>query len=611
MKLLNVKTLQIEEFLENRLPAYAVLSHTWGQDEVSFRDIRRIKVAKKRAGFAKIAYTCTQAQEDGLAYAWVDTCCIDKSSSAELQEAINSMYRWYAKADICYAYLADFRWTSFTSPNTPDETLGSSAWFGRGWTLQELIAPKEVKFYDVTWTAVGRRSTTLGVLKSITKIDASVLNHTRALSSVSIAKRMSWAAYRQTSRPEDIAYCLLGIFEVNIPMLYGEGSRSFIRLQEEILRTSNDHSLLAWGIKAARKTGTLLAESPTDFAECHEIACWGRPGEYELTNRGMRVRLPILRSEHRFPEPQSSQYDRAEYLGILNCRFEDDLSDSTLALRLQKDLEHGVFNIYSGVDVASSMPGCSRLAYIKSDRIPPEPPEIVEVTRVPERSEVPIKFTFQIHPDASYNHESPVVAEEYYPITSWNAKRNVMRPSFDSLGVRSLDRGSSTFLYRDGHRGAALLHSWRSGRHFAIAFGIDIVARANLEECEGALDQKVRLIPVIGISVTGEGRPYVRQADESKVETNTLPEESRKPSTGTEHDSLVHACSRLQRCEHRYGRCPHQSQSGCRDTPSIARHSWAVDSGVEEIVASIWQNKVMGEFVLAVEVHLSCRFEMQ
>src|SRR5271155_2971591 len=138
MRLLNSKTLKLEEFPESEIPKYAILSHTWGKDEISFQDMQTGSAGKK-AGYTKIKFSSAQALDDGLDYFWVDTCCIDKSSSAELSEAINSMYRWYQNAQICYAYLADV--IVAEKPRGRGSAFERSRWFTRGWTLQELIAP--------------------------------------------------------------------------------------------------------------------------------------------------------------------------------------------------------------------------------------------------------------------------------------------------------------------------------------------------------------------------------------------------------------------------------------------------------------------------------------
>lgn len=170
----------------------------------------------------------------------MDTCCIDKSSSAELSEAINSMYTLYKKSYLCIVYLDDVdgAWWDFE--------LKYSRWFTRGWTLQELIAPRVLLFFDKHWKFIKTKDSIATLLAEITGIDTKVLR-TGDTKGISVAAKMSWAAKRTTTRPEDLAYSLMGIFDVNMPTIYGEGDKAFIRLQEEIMKKSNDQSLFAWG----------------------------------------------------------------------------------------------------------------------------------------------------------------------------------------------------------------------------------------------------------------------------------------------------------------------------------------------------------------------------
>ena len=208
MRLLNTSTGLFEEFIGTNIPPYAILSHTWGEEEVSFKDMTTDPSYRSKKGYTKIAMTCQLANADGLQYAWVDTCCIDKTSSAELSEAINSMFHWYGRAEKCYAYLADLDDLSFTPAGR--DKLADCRWFTRGWTLQELIAPAEVHFFDRHWKMQFQKSEAVETLNSITGIDRGVLIHSKSLLSISVAQRMSWASRRVTTRVEDEAYCLLG-----------------------------------------------------------------------------------------------------------------------------------------------------------------------------------------------------------------------------------------------------------------------------------------------------------------------------------------------------------------------------------------------------------------
>ena len=161
MRLINVRTWRLEEFPGTDIPQYAVLSHTWDTEEVSFQDMRGWLI-QFRKRFAKIRATCQQAMKDNIDYVWVDTCCIDKSSSAELTEAINSMFAYYRNAVVCYVLLSDLNPSIETNTGLPQ-----CRWFTRGWTLQELIAPPEVRFYDSAWKF---RGTTIDLLKAISRI---------------------------------------------------------------------------------------------------------------------------------------------------------------------------------------------------------------------------------------------------------------------------------------------------------------------------------------------------------------------------------------------------------------------------------------------------------
>ncbi|KAI1155689.1 heterokaryon incompatibility protein-domain-containing protein [Nemania diffusa] len=258
MRLINTKSLELKEFLGDptnpRFPRYAILSHTWEEEEVTFQDIQNIDVAKKKAGFAKIAKCSEIALDEGLSWAWVDTCCIDKTSSAELTEAINSMFKWYESSTICYAYLSDI-----IRNTKSDAESGSgvakccdwreSKWFTRGWTLQELIAPFEVIVYDGEWKQLGTKRLLAKELEKKTGIPEAVLLDPSVRRKKSIAARMLWAKGRQTTRIEDTAYSLLGLFDIsNMPLVYGEGKKSLLRLHQNIMNTHQDDTIFLGGL---------------------------------------------------------------------------------------------------------------------------------------------------------------------------------------------------------------------------------------------------------------------------------------------------------------------------------------------------------------------------
>ncbi|KAI1773186.1 heterokaryon incompatibility protein-domain-containing protein [Hypoxylon cercidicola] len=296
MKLINCSELKLEEFFGSDIPPYAILSHTWEKEEVTYQDfIGHAGDRTKLEGWNKIERTIALAMADGHAYCWIDTCCIDKRSSAELTEAINSMFKWYLESQICYVYLCDF-------DRSIPETLPDCRWFGRGWTLQELIAPSKHRFYDKSWNFYGDKIALHTEISKITGVDDTVLSAGDSfdndietyLFTLPVCKRMSWAAKRSTKREEDIAYSLLGIFGVNMPMLYGEGGeKAFMRLQEQIIKDNNDLTILAW---EDAKCDKILARSPVSFVNGGKIQSNQSQRynpEFQLTNKGLRINVRL------------------------------------------------------------------------------------------------------------------------------------------------------------------------------------------------------------------------------------------------------------------------------------------------------------------------------
>ena len=249
MRLLKLKDdgeFSLVEFVGDNIPRYAILSHTWGADdeEITYKDLVE-GTGKDKAGYEKIRFCGKQAANDGLQYSWVDTCCIDKLSSTELLEAINSMFRWYHNATKCYVHLSDVSICG-SIENEPSSqwtwkpAFQHSRWFTRGWTLQELIAPKSVEFYSAEGERLGDRNSLMQEIHEITGITVQALQG-RPLSRFSVDERMSWAAKRETKREEDAAYSLLGIFDIHMPLIYGEGRKKALnRLQKEIKESLQD-----------------------------------------------------------------------------------------------------------------------------------------------------------------------------------------------------------------------------------------------------------------------------------------------------------------------------------------------------------------------------------
>jgi hypothetical protein len=223
-------------------PQYAILSHTWETKEVTFKDLVD-GTGKDKAGYRKIQFCGEQARRDGLQYFWVDTCCIDKSNSTELAKAINSMFRWYRNAAKCYVYLSDVstrkrKASNRSSGYTWESAFQGSRWFTRGWTLQELLAPRSVEFFSQEGKRLGDKRTLERQVYERTGIAVSALQGT-PLSRFGVHERLSWAENRQTTCEEDEAYSLLGIFNVYMPLIYGEGKEHALqRLREEIDKPS-------------------------------------------------------------------------------------------------------------------------------------------------------------------------------------------------------------------------------------------------------------------------------------------------------------------------------------------------------------------------------------
>ncbi|KAI1130612.1 heterokaryon incompatibility protein-domain-containing protein [Nemania abortiva] len=355
MRLLNAKSRQIHNFTSSEdINEFAILSHTWGAGEVTLQDWESLPTAdlELKEGYRKINYCCKQALEDGYEWVWIDTCCIDKSSSAELSEAVNSMFQWYQDAAICYAHLTDVQ--DDTSEDSLLTALSRSRWFTRGWTLQELLASSDIVFYSENWKKLTTKLNSVETLSTITGIEKEYLEGA-PLEAASAAKKMSWAASRETTRIEDIAYCLLGIFDVNMPLIYGEGKKAFKRLQEEIMKAHpEDHTLFAWGdvvekmtdipyvitdkakaaemdeipweaSKVTQPPSGLLAESPADFKDSGGFMTSSIATKfYKHAPRGVITSLPQIQDKNirlhlpvQFNRYQSIYYWKQPQIAIL------------------------------------------------------------------------------------------------------------------------------------------------------------------------------------------------------------------------------------------------------------------------------------------------------
>jgi hypothetical protein len=452
MRLINASspTLDVEEFLiGSQIPPYAILSHTWDQEEVTLDDMQDLRLAKRKKGLNKIEAACRLAKEDGLQYVWVDTCCIDKTSSAELSEAINSMYRWYQRAAICYVYLADL----IPSTNFHDQ-LPSCRWFKRGWTLQELLAPQKIDFFDADWNFKGvkhaatQRSTRLGsvdlgdLVSSITGVDQRILRDSSKLSTVSIAKRMSWAVSRQTTRTEDMAYCLLGIFDVNMPLLYGEEDKAFMRLQQTILQTSNDLSIFAWRAPLPAEMAHnsehgreeycgILANSISYFETCGNVTMpsfVNVDDEYSVTNKGIRMDV-VLESRTHQTHSSSGPTTTTIYILNLGCHYGD-----------QEENPIGIFLRKIGASLFVRCRPTYRAVFRKEGEQQERPQLISILTRLPG----PIDSLIISHRTVAVQIRLPKTMRvaKCYPQSHWDGQDQVFfsttRPGYGGWGMAEL-----------------------------------------------------------------------------------------------------------------------------------------------------------------------------
>ncbi|KAK4498425.1 hypothetical protein PRZ48_011083 [Zasmidium cellare] len=348
MRLLNVDDLGFHEVPSHGpFPGYAILSHTWIQpsdEEVTYQDLLTLEPAslRQKTGWRKIQHTIDQARDDGLAYAWIDTCCINKLDPTELTEAINCMFNWYSMCAYCYVYLSDVKIPN-EAPEDLYRCLYTSKWFKRGWTLQELIAPHSRSIYDEAWNLITTRTDSALLLSDITKVDMKLLEYVNTregsphgvgmarLEQYSLAQRMSWAAGRQTSRSEDRAYSLLGLFNIVMPLHYGEGlENAFKRLQQEIIKQSADQSILAWEwppreiwSNAPESQLPFLAPSPDCFRSRGEAMPSSKRGNspYAINNVGLEIDAFLVR----FKEAESR---RNIYFG-----YQDQLISDQILMR--------------------------------------------------------------------------------------------------------------------------------------------------------------------------------------------------------------------------------------------------------------------------------------
>ncbi|TBU44651.1 hypothetical protein BD309DRAFT_778214 [Dichomitus squalens] len=483
MRLLDTRTGEFFWVDDPRTVRYAILSHVWsttqGGIEQTYDDVRHIHEQCSKADpdehairkklSPKIRRFCETALNDGFELGWADSCCIDKSSSTELSESISSMHSWYRYAGVCYAFLQDVDKSAGDHDLEHWEQFRSSKWFTRGWTLQELLAPSVVLFLSNSWDVIGSKHTLASIVSEVTRIDRAVLTFERPLDKVSVARRMSWAAARKTTREEDRAYSLMGIFGVNITVSYGEGRYSFIRLQEEILKHIPDQTIFAWGsfLTSHRFSFTriedrpdgpsdpsdssisitspekqyLLASSPKDFEQSSELNSLSREVFAERVgmspDEGYRVFTTTAYGIHEhFPliavSPQGPQTILPTHLALLACQ---DRRGNVLALLLRPSTRNVSKEFYVGTPVGSVNDYVSaKLDYSRAVFLPMEEVARIRYLLRPEKVYIPHR--------PSYN------AYELLRDAPFHA---VLRDSRDSFEVR-LSGWSRKILEAHGYR---------------------------------------------------------------------------------------------------------------------------------------------------------------
>ncbi|KAJ8593628.1 hypothetical protein M405DRAFT_810527 [Rhizopogon salebrosus TDB-379] len=277
-----------------RIVNYAVLSHRWlAQGEPTYEQMK--SGTASGPGFQKLINFCRKAHEYGVEFAWSDTCCIDKSSSSELDESIRSMFRWYRNADVCIVHLAQ---------SETIEDIVDDEWTERGWTLQELLAPYMIKLFNKHWMPMtghwndksGEETEAMKILERATGVDPQALIFFRP-GPVKVDERMTWAARRKTTRAEDMAYSLMGIFDVSLQIAYGEGGdRAFCRLIEAIMH-GGDPSVLNWiGDPLGHPSSDAIPQSAQSFVG--RTLAFLPPsltgGRLEMTMTGLGLRVPLV-----------------------------------------------------------------------------------------------------------------------------------------------------------------------------------------------------------------------------------------------------------------------------------------------------------------------------
>ena len=439
------------QLVESRGEKYAILSHRPFEnryEEVLYCDIeivddggrvgnsgyrkqqyhRNVKYShcdlerQKGLGYHKIRCAAILASRERLGFIWIDTCCVDDASSAEVGEAINGSWTRLADAEVCFAFLSDVPGHQCNAQNLDYNILSQSAWWSNCWTLQELLAPKDVVFFNADWSLIGTKKRDLGeTIQAITEIDLDIILRNRDVETASIARRMCWASRRFTDRVEDTAYSLIGLFNVSMSICYGEGHKAFYRLQQEIIKDSDDESIFAWRYNGANDEDPsgLLARYPSAFRDAGNIAPLTREvterRPYSMTNRGLSM----------FMHMSHVKGDNELYLAALHCTAINDGEYSAIYMKKDCNSPNHYFRVRCKTLAKVSKQPDPRPVYVRQSG------HALQTQRVPISSRHSIQSPFQplskvSSPDSYAGRQSISEISQLDTIESDRSVRNSM-----------------------------------------------------------------------------------------------------------------------------------------------------------------------------------------
>lgn len=308
MWLIETSTFRLSEFTTS-VPSYATLSHVTEEDEAPHESPGHIRREICNRSRKTVERACVQARTAGISWLWNYATCVDRYSWAAQSEAINSLAQIYRGCEYTIIYLADLVF-ELVGHETLGERLADCRWFKNIWSIPQIIFSRAAFFFSTDWTQIGTKISLLPLISAIIGIDKPALDDSDCLEDYSIAKRMSWASRMTTTRTEDSAYALLGLFDVSLPIIHGEGQKAFFKLQEEILKDTNDFSLFAWDSPVPQEYTGLLAPSPACFHRFKRgpIAPLRVDGEVHIHCAGITIQASLWKSRTGWLLPLQSDH---------------------------------------------------------------------------------------------------------------------------------------------------------------------------------------------------------------------------------------------------------------------------------------------------------------